>query len=92
MSSSASDIDCPDANDPGDSDKNDIDGFDTNNPDHSDIRNFDDAVSDNFDDSLSNSEAALPKHSRWLLMPALSHALSGHVDFHKYREIHYNIG
>ena len=47
FSSSASDIDHSDANDPGDSDKNDFDGFDTNNPDHSDISNFDDAVSDN---------------------------------------------
>ena len=45
--------------------------------------NFDDAVSDNFDDFVSNNEAALPKRSLWLLMSALSCALSGHVDFHK---------
>ena len=83
MSSSASDIDHSDANHPCDSDKNDFEGFDTNNPDHSDISNFDDVVSDNFDDSVSNSETALPKCSRWLLMSVLSHALSGHVDFHK---------
>ena len=37
LSSSASDIDHSDANDPGSSDKNDFDGFDKDNPDHSDI-------------------------------------------------------
>ena len=83
MSSPASDLDNSDANDLGDSDTNDLDGFDTSYPDHSDISNFDHAVSDNFVDSVSNSEAALPKRSCWLLTSALSFALSGHVDFHK---------
>ena len=83
MSSYASDLDNSDANDLGNSDTNDLVDFDTNNPDHSDISNFDNAVSDSIDDFVSNSEAALPKRSRWLLMSAISCSFSGHIDFHK---------
>ena len=69
----------------------DDDNSDTDNPDDSDTNKLDDSgidnlgnsVSDNLDESVSINEGAFPKRSRWLLMSALSSALSGHIDFHR---------